>query len=73
MTRTQKRNLANLVLAHGYDNLNEFWSELTNQDERAEDDPNQGSGDMYPSYEEAKPVLFAWHVRMIEIADQVTA
>ena len=60
MTRNQKRNLANLVLSKGLDVLLEFWTE----------------DDLYvdlPSYQEAKPVLQAWHAHIIAIADKCEA
>jgi len=63
MTRTQKRNLATFVLSHGYDNTCEFWTELVD-----------GTDADLPSWTEAEPMLYAWHARMIEMADQaVTA
>lgn len=57
LTRSQRAQLAHLVLAHGYDNLHEFWGEYDGVDQ-------------LPSYEICRPVLFAWHRRMIDLAIQ---
>ncbi len=62
MTRVQKRTLANLVLLHGYDNLTEFYGEYID----GAPDPS-----IYPAFEDAQPVLFAWHQHIIALADKV--
>lgn len=57
MTRKQRATLAHLVLAHGYDNLREFWDEYSTQD--------------LPPLEVCEPVLYAWHKRVIDLADKM--
>lgn len=63
MTRTQRRNLANLVLMHGYDNVREFYGELVS---------GAPDTDAYPAYnDEVVDVLNAWHKHIIALADKV--
>ena len=64
MTRQHKRNLANLVLLHGYDNLLEFYDEITGGD------VGLTNANKYPWLSQAQEVLDGWHQRIIEIADK---
>lgn len=61
MTRDQKRQIANLVLLHGYDNCLEFYDELI-------DGAPEGT---FPPYDEMSATLTAWHRAIIVIADKV--
>jgi hypothetical protein len=56
MTRQQKRTLANAVLSSGYDNLCEFWGEITRDLD-------------LPPFEVCQPVLHNWHRRLIDLAN----
>jgi hypothetical protein len=60
MTRRQKRNLASLVLLHGYDNCLEFYDELV-----------AGASDVeaYPPAESIRETLDKWHAHIIALAD----
>ena len=61
MTRTEKRNLANLLLQHGLDNLIEFYDEFVEQYDYQE----------LPSKDEAIPTMQAWCARITAIADKI--
>lgn len=60
ITHKQRALLAHLVLAHGYDNLREFWGEYD-------------STRNLPPLEVCEEVLHAWHKRMIDLADKYLA
>jgi hypothetical protein len=61
MTNQQKRNLAVLVLQHGYDVLEEFWGEVIEQ---------HNDSSKFPPYEEAMVVLNKWHSHILDLADK---
>jgi hypothetical protein len=57
VTRKQRARLANLLLAHGFDNLFEFWSELVREDETTD-------------METAKRICEGWLAQVIELASR---
>jgi hypothetical protein len=60
VTNVQRRNLADLLVNHGYMNVMEFYGEL------ASDYPPCH----LPDYDVAMPILDAWSRQVLDLADK---
>jgi len=64
VTTIQRRNLANLLLSRGFDQLTEFYGEIV-------EDHCWTAGVEVPTYEVAVDICRKWSAQVIKLADKI--